>query len=482
MKKVLSIIIFLAVIIPINSLMVDKQVITLEQETSVEFENYVGPYLFYNTVEEIRNIGAYLATKITTDLKSEGNYSNKYLMYHRPKLEWEKNINSCDIFEITSFALIDNIENIKLILSQYLIDTYGYTLEDSNLLAELLVMYNAVYRGDTEHLSQKYTSEGAIVDDPNNIGIDLHYYNWPGKTNMYIPLSDNILIGQLSNIDTDKILDDNVIDLITVELVDQIELREDIVDFKEREVDEEIKKIEDTKEKLLEEKSDIIELIKDDPENEALTNKLEDTKEKIDDLKVMEELIENKEDKILELRDDLAEDKNELIVKKDDVSTSTSVFPYILNRTDGDINFGTLLNITADGTIKTKGFVNSIRNNSYKSEGSYLYIIAGGDSENQIVTLGKLKQNDLTVVTWGNVECYDKSPIIFLGEKIYSTIIVDGKYYIGEFDSDLKLIRRTTDNLLKDSYIVLKDEVFYIQGEYNSIILVNLSDFIEITD
>lgn len=437
----------------------------VDPNISVEFENYVGPHLFYNSVQDIRSIGTYLASSITPNLKGDADYSGKYIISHRPKLEWEKGKKSCDIFSISLTALIDNIDNIELIISQYLIDNYGYSLSDSDLLAHLLVIYNAVYRGDVNHLNENYTVEGSIVDNHEFIGIDMKYFNWAGKTNIYIPLSDHISLGRLSNIDTDKVIDEKVIESIRINNDNNIELREDIVEFKEREYDEISNELDEDKESLELLMTDI-----DRSNMEALDNKVVQISEKEKDL-------DTKESRILELRDELSDDKNDLIVTNI-LSSTGNTFPYILNRTVGSKMLGQLVKISKAGNITAYGSVNTIRSSYYFEYGGYLYIIAGGDSANQLITLGRLDRDSLSLLNWARIPCYENSIIISNNKLLYSIIEVDGGYYIGEFDLELNLLRRSSTDLIKDSYILFRNDIFYIQGEYNSIKLVNLSDFI----
>ncbi len=476
--KNLYLFLVLMVLTPLVSLEVNRGFLEELQDTTIEFDNYVGPYLFYNTVTEIRNIGTYLAQEITPTIKGEGNYSDKYKLHHRPKLEWEKQPLACDIFEITDQALIDNIDNIELILSQYLIDNYGYLETDADLLAQLLLIYNAVFRGDASHFANNYTTEGVISDDINNVGIDLHFYNWPGNTFIYIPLSDNLVLGKLDNIDSDIIIDDKVIENITLENENNIELREDIIDFKEREFDEISQDVEQDKEDLntliIESQDEIV----DDNNVDKITIE-EKIKEKESIIEEKTADLVKKEEKILELRDTLAEDKNEIITETKNSSTGGG-FKYILNRQDGNTYFGQLINLSADGNKLNKSSVNSIRNNSFNKKGDNIFVIAGGEKANQLVTLGKLKSETLTLELWAEVVCYENSPIIIQGNYIYAVINVDDKFYLGEFDIDLKILRRSAVSLFKDSFIVLKNNIFYIQGENNNIELVNLSDFISI--
>lgn len=477
LKKFIYLLLSLVLMFKIGALEVDRSSIELDFEVNIEFENYVGPYLFINSVDEIRQIGSILAAGITPETKSDATYEDKYFLYHRPKAEWEKELKSADIFHIGEKALIDHIDNIELILSEYLIKNYGYTKEDGDLLAHLITLYNAVYRGDVEHYGNSYSSEAYVTENSDNLGLDLHYSNWPGISYLYIPLSSSIYIGRLNTVDSDEIIDDKVISLLTEKNEDSIELREDIVDLKEREFDElkaelliDLESLQELEALLVDKKAteDITA-----EEIEQLESVIEDKKSEIEE-KVEE--IEEKEETILELRDDLAEDKAELVeeVKK---SSKLDTFNFILTKNVGDETLGQIVKVDTEGSIKTRSSVNSVRNRFIIKSGDRIYFIAGGDRANQKITLGSVKADTLNDPKWAEVTCDGNSSIIMKNNKLYTIINVQGNYYLGEFGFDLSLIRRSILTVEPESYIVYLDDKFYVQADNNSIKLVNLSDF-----
>ena len=292
------------------------------------------------------------------------NYNDKYKLYHAPRLEWEKDRLSCDVFEITDRALIDNTANIELILSQYLIENYGYSEDDGDLLAHLVLVYNAVFRLNNSHFDSIYTSEGVV--STVNLGIDLHYYNWAGKTFIYIPLSNNLEFGKLSTINSDILVDDEVIENIRVEDPDNIEVREEIIEFKEREYDELAEEIEDLK-KQVDDKNDAEETVSNELVENTESSRIDDT-EKVsdtddnssdrditDEIAEKEVVLEKKDEKIVELRDNLAADKNSLI--EETVKFSKDSIKYIINKTSGNRVYGVIYNLQKDGSFinKSKG-------------------------------------------------------------------------------------------------------------------------------
>ncbi|MBN2618627.1 MAG: hypothetical protein JXR64_10005 [Spirochaetales bacterium] len=470
MKKSFLVFLFL-ISFSVCGIEVDRASLDVNLDITVEFENYIGPHLFYNSISEIRAIGTFLANEITPDIKGDGNYNNKYNLYHRPKAEWEDNLKSADILEITKDSQIDNIANIKLIISQYLIDNYGYSEKDADLLAYLIVIYNAVYRGDAEHFSKNYSAETVISNNSEFLGIDLQYFNWPGKSFIYIPLSNNIYLGKLSNIDSDTLIDEKIINIIKLEDPESIEIREDIIDLKEREFDE-----------LASEIANDISIIKNSDENVTEDKSLEDvpTLALESEIEKKEALLSEKEDLILELRDNLAEDKNKLITleKSDTLKLVTS----LLVRDSGSGILAEFVKIDQYSNIVNKSDVNTIRNKQYIQAKDSLYVIAGGSEKNQIISLGKISPDSFEVEKWADTACYENSTIIYDKNFLYSIIIIDNKHYIGQFDLDLNLISRSPVEIYKDCYLNLKSDIFYVQVKNNSIVLVNLSDFVSLSN
>lgn len=478
-------------LLPISlfSLDVDISILKETEGFLIEFENYVGPYLFYNSVSDIRNIGTALADDITPGEKGDSDYAGKYKMFHSPSLEWEK-VRTCDVFNITETALIDNINNVELILSQYLIDQYGYSLEDADLLARLLTIYNAVYRGNEEHYLNTYTSESAKLENSEHLGIDTKYYNWPGKTYLYIPLAENIISGDLSNIDSDLFIEDDVIDHIKDTSDDSIELREEIIEFKERQIDEKVEQLDMELEvmelelEVLEDQLEEMELeqmdlepmpLEDELQVKELEENIEELQAEIEEVKEEKEELKKTEEKVLDLRDDVAVDKNQEIEEK--VELKSAVL-FLKNSSVRGTKMGQFLKLSDDGDVVASSNLNSVRESNFVIVRDNIYAIAGDEGDNHIISLASVDLATLKNLLTSKTPCYINSPILDIGNFIYAVIPVDGQYYLGEFNKDLNFIRKSPISFDKDSYIGYKDKRFYVQGTDNSIKWVNLSDFV----
>ncbi|HPX47578.1 MAG TPA: P83/100 family protein, partial [Treponemataceae bacterium] len=134
-------------------------------------------------------------------------------------------------------ATVDHIDNIRRILSGYLSAAYGYTEKDAATLATFVTIYNAVYRGKIDIFKARYKPVVTGYLTAESVGLSVRYSDWPGKTQIVIPLSDPRLAGTISSINTTLLTDKAVVDKIREDGGDGTQLRKDMVELKEDERD-----------------------------------------------------------------------------------------------------------------------------------------------------------------------------------------------------------------------------------------------------
>jgi len=200
----------------------------------VEFINYDGLPSRRETAAQIRAVGYTLGTAVRGGAASSG-ARERYFVVHLPPGGGFRL--SADIFGLGSDAMVDNIRNLRLILAGYLEGAYAYSARDAALLAEYITVYNAVYRGNSEYFSARYTEAVLEQTDFLKAGLSIRYDEWPGRTLMLIPLG-LASAGPLNSIDTTSITDSNVTGKLREEDDMGVALRRDMVDLKERQADE----------------------------------------------------------------------------------------------------------------------------------------------------------------------------------------------------------------------------------------------------
>ncbi len=236
MKKILCVLTLLAVILlPALALEVDqKEVSDAALNATIEFVNYTGPQDRIDTAEEIRGIGTALGQAIRT-APTAGSRSRYYII-HAVDPAVQTGFDA-DILVLGPDAGVDHIDNLRRIISAYLTAAYGYAERDSRTLAEFITIYNAVYRGKLDMFKSRYKPVVTGYLEAAKAGLALRYNEWPGQTQIVIPLSDIRLSGTISAISTTAITDPAVVEQLREDPSRGVDTRKDMVDLKEREAE-----------------------------------------------------------------------------------------------------------------------------------------------------------------------------------------------------------------------------------------------------
>src|SRR5512136_2674994 len=90
----------------------------------IEFLNYAGVHTVVETAEQIRSIGRGLADGVSAG-NVPARWQTKYSVFHVPSVAGQKPFGA-DIFSIDPDARIDHIDNVRRVVSAYLMQLYGY--------------------------------------------------------------------------------------------------------------------------------------------------------------------------------------------------------------------------------------------------------------------------------------------------------------------------------------------------------------------
>ena len=177
---------------------------------TVVFVNYTGPHAKIDSLNSIKKIGSDLGTVIAADPEKMTNTgaANKYSVIHAIDPSESGKLDA-DILLIGPNATVDHIKNLRYIIASYLSSAYGYSEQDAETVAVFVTVYNAVYRGNTEYFAKKYKNIVNSNLTADKCGLALNYKDWPGKSQIVIPLYD--VKGGLSSVDTSVISDKEVV-------------------------------------------------------------------------------------------------------------------------------------------------------------------------------------------------------------------------------------------------------------------------------
>ncbi|PJZ27364.1 hypothetical protein CH352_09825 [Leptospira hartskeerlii] len=110
-----------------------------------------------------------------------------------------------DLISIGKDADYGHINSIQRILSGYVKANFGYSDANSDTLATYILYYNAIHRKATDYVKRKYNTEVVKNAQNDKIGIGRRYTEWPGKTQIIIPIVTNILSDDGKDLDTDEL-------------------------------------------------------------------------------------------------------------------------------------------------------------------------------------------------------------------------------------------------------------------------------------
>ena len=508
----------------LNALEVNQPELESVGKDTIEFINYTGPHTVINTKDEISGIGSALGEKVAPNVAN--NYAtgdnNKYYVIHAVDSSVTTGLDA-DILILGKNANVDHIKNLRSIISSYLVSAYGYSKEDADTLAVFITVYNAVYRNDLDTYKSKYKEVVTKNLTKENCGISVNYKDWPGNTQLVIPLL-NPVDGGLSTIDTTIISDSTVIESMQEEDERGVDERKNLVDIKEREADvaqevakeaqkeatvakqevtqakEELKKVEEEKqivEKELEEAKEELEKNPTDSRvQEAVKEaekKVEEAEEKVEEaVAKVEEKVEEAEKKAEEAkeaqsfadkklteaqteRSEIATDQQKNIA--DAKAEAKMVTTYGLQLVDSSNLLSKLVFVDVEtGKIVKSSPVQVIRNRSIVSTGNGFAAIAGDTGENQAIRLVILDSENLEIVSQTEEDVAPNAVLVSADNYLYTVVKSTSGFVVAKYSNDLRLQAKSTLKVMETTPITVTDKGIVVTDSYGAVKLLSKSD------
>ena len=512
MKKSVLLLVSALLTAGLFALEVNKNELNTTGDTTIEFINYTGPHKVIDSIEAIRSIGSGLGVQIARDpTKSISTSKNaKYYVIHAVDANESGKLDA-DILYIGADATVDHITNLRRIISAYLTAAYGYSDKDADTLAVFITVYNAVYRGNLDTFKAKY--KNVVIENlsADNCGLSVNYKDWPGKSEIVIPLYD-INNGGLSTVDTSVISDSSVVKTMKEDDDKNVDSRKDMVDIKEREADAasekakeaqkkavseqkkldeekkkttEAKKEAETAQKTAEEKQKVAE---ENPNDKKAQEEAKEAKEEAEEKKQAAEeqqqkqeeqqtkteeakqeakeqqaLADKKETEAQNERKEIAKDQAEVQKKEAAQALMTTEFGIILSDEANMLSRLVKFNI-ADGEVIKNSPVAQIRNRTVYKEGDGFIAIAGENSKKGAVKLVTISPETLEIAAESDNTIAEDSVLVQDGSEYYCVVDEKGKYYLGKFSGDLSLklkseiqVKSATPVTVTDAGIVVTD-------------------------
>ena len=496
--------------------------------TTIEFINYTGPHKVIDSIEAINAIGSGMGSVISksiTSTTSTGN-SSKYYVVHA--VDDTNGKLDADIIFIGKEATVDHVNNLRRIISAYLSSAYGYSSKDADTLAVFVTVYNAVYRGNKGYFQSKY-KDIVLKNLSSNCGLSTNYKDWPGNSEILIPLFD-VKNGGLSTVDTSVISDSKVVDSMQDDDDKNIDSRKDMVDLKEREaedasdkakeaqkkatteqnkLDEEKAKTEtakkeaETAKKEAEEKKEIAEKNPTDKtaqkeaaeaekkaeekqqavekRQEKEAEQAEKTQSAKDEAAEKQAIADKKQTEAQTERKEIAKDQQDIQKKEAAEAKMPSDYGIIISNESALLSRLVKFNKITGEVIKNSP-VTVIRSRTIYKGSTNFIAIAGEDGKNSTIKLVTIDPETMEINGESESKIASDSVLVKNDSDYYCVIDNNGKYYVGKFDENLSLKLSSTVTVMNSTPITVTDSGLVVTGSDGKLKLLNLKDLTAVTN
>ena len=511
-------------------------------EDIVRFENYTGPHSVVESAASISAIGTGLGRQVASSVNSSATFgkNQKYTVIHAVDPSVKTGLDA-DIIIINSNASVDHIKNLRRIIASYLESAYGYSQKDASTVAVFVTVYNAVYRGKLDVFQSKYKK--AVTDNlsSDKCGLSVKYSYWPGNSQIVIPLYD--VNGGLSTVDTSVISDKSVVQSMQEEDNRGVDERKNMVDIKEREAEKAGEKAQESAKKAQEE-NDRLEKQKaaekaaqenadkkqavaeekqaqaDQAKKEAQENpedsqkqqvaeeaqaqadqeaeKTEEQQQAADTAQAQADedqaFADKKENEAQNERQEIARDQQELIQEAIKEASNPNIVVG-LKITDASQQLSKMVRVDGnDGSTLKESPVTVIRGRTIlpvegaviedAPEGldlSLVYAaICGENTGNGAVKLCLLDAFKMEIQKESNEAVSPDSVLVNNGNDYYCILDEGGKYYLGKFDKNLKLLLKSQIEVNSATPVTVTSQGIIVTNAKGSISLLKLSDLSEV--
>ena len=431
-----------------------------------------------------------------------------------------------DIMRIKRRANYGHIAHIERVLAGYLQGAFDYKTADARLLARFLLYYNARLRGKMEQVKSKYSPTVIGKLRPALVGIDRSYRNWPGKTELLLPLRKSSTRPGKTDIDPDEVRKNSgkvgpkeneaIKDLVKRRREEDkkalddkqkdLDKKKESVEKRKGEVKESLKKLEKQITKMREDPKRNAQEIKKAEERAKELKKEEttiakeekkivaDTKEVTEEKKAIaktEEAEKKEEEKKTtvepgksepkatkeEDRKKVAEDIKKEIKKAQEEKSETVVgtrilFLRVLRYFNGGHYNNELWFIDAakDDAVFRGPFTQICGRSFLVVPGLGVLVIGYGgashtDTEHKLMLLDA---KTLDVKSGTKEFVFWRSPMIYRDDKLYIVEIFKDRHYLSRFNKDMTLEVRSSEPVGPDSDVTFYQDKIYLTGKAQS--------------
>lgn len=490
---------------------------------TIVFVNYTGPHAKIDSLESIKKLGSDLGTVVAENpaAQTTAGETARYSVIHAVDPNETEKLDA-DIILIGKNASVDHINNLRHIIASYLSAAYGYSEQDAQTVAVFVTVYNAVYRNNLQTFQNKYKKVVTDNLSAENCGLSVNYKDWPGSSQIVIPLFD--VNGGLSTVDTSVISDLQVVKNMQEDDDKNIESRKNMVDIKEREAEQATEKAQEAQKNAVEEqkkldseKAKTEELKKDAEKAQSQAEEAKKTAaENPDDKQAQEEAAEKqaeaeekqqayeeqqeveqqqqqateeakqtaseqqavadkKNTEAQEERKEIAKDQQEVIKKE--IADAAAPAAYGIELTDESSMLSGMIKInTNNGQVIKSSPVTYIRNRTMFQTGDNFIAVAGENRGNGAVKLVLLSPDTMEIQAESNETVAENSVLIQDGNDYYCVIQDGSSWVLAKYDQNLTLKLKSPVRVKSGTPVTVASQYVIVTGSDGAVKLLNKSD------
>jgi len=503
----------------------------LKGAKKIDFVDFKGLVNIFNTDLDIRGIGVNLAQQIQRN-QAVATYLTRYSAIHAVDTAEAQKL-SADIISLDKDAKVDTIANVRRVLSAYVATLYKYPQKDADLLALFVTYYNAVYRGNLANFTAKYKTVVLSHLTQEKVGISTNYFDWPGQTQLVIPLNENATMDIFGVLNSSEVSSKAVVDQLKAQDNKGIPERTAINDLKQQEVnkaqaviDQEAKQLADQKQQTADKQSGLdaarqaAEQATTDQQKKAAQenvttqqtalaqaqNQQQNTEQK---LASQETAVQQKQQEVNQEKQAIAADQaaqNPEQAKKDLAQQSAALAQrettvaareqavkqnqsdqaifagklYYLKikeyLTDGHYNNDMLVIDAATGSVLITSTEANICGRKFDLFKNGVVVITFKNNHNEGHYLTLLDLDTLKRKAISDDAVFYRSFVETRDDFTYVIVDKGNAYYLGKFTSDMKLAALSKEQVDPDSFISFFNDLVYINGKAKNILVLNKAD------
>jgi len=516
MKGIAGFAVLLLIAVQVSALEVDRNEIRTDSSIRIEFQNYEGPPAKVETLDQIRGIGSALGRE------GAASRGGRYRIVRAIDPAVKDGLDA-DIFILEKDASVDHIRNLRVILSGYLAAAYGYSDRDSLVLAEFITVYNAVNRRSLDYFKGRFKPIVIANLSAEKAGLALSYKEWPGGTEIVVPLSD-AKKGSLSAVDTGQISEKKVVEDLKTREDKGIELRKDLIDIKERQISQEDRKVLEEKKAIAEEKKAVAAretavkeekksleteirkveeaakaaekpktetaapaetspAAKTEPaakqeeiakkqealskETAAIEEKKQELEKRQEEIAKKEETIEQKKEEVRTERKEIAKDQQEVLNKEGAASVG---IPFIKAEGAGDGRLVLVNPKTGELLLTSPEAPLAVRGLEPFGNGLAVVLNRGGSGRLSILDAKTLREKTSAREDVGRESLFRVN-----GSELFAVIKDGNSWYLGKYDTALSLLARSRVEVDPATFLVFAESAVFVQARDGRILPLGLA-------